>query len=75
MALPAEPGAGDSKFTVFIRLPFPRGDFVDPPPASAFLANPPWPSNFWLTNSRLSGTRQKIRRCGMFCPGRPRVTI
>lgn len=38
MALPAEPG--DSKFTVFIRLPFPRGDFVDPPPASAFLLNP-----------------------------------
>ncbi|KKK14962.1 hypothetical protein P175DRAFT_0531365 [Aspergillus ochraceoroseus IBT 24754] len=24
--------AGDTKFTVFIRLPFPRGDFVDPPP-------------------------------------------
>ncbi|PYH68861.1 multidomain presynaptic cytomatrix related protein [Aspergillus vadensis CBS 113365] len=23
---------GDTKFTVFIRLPFPRGDFVDPPP-------------------------------------------
>jgi hypothetical protein len=27
--------AGDTRFTVFIRLPFPRGDFVDPPPASA----------------------------------------
>lgn len=25
----SEPG-----FTVFIRLPFPRGDFVDPPPVS-----------------------------------------
>ncbi|KAF3482263.1 Atg29p [Arthroderma uncinatum] len=25
---------GDPKFTVFIRLPFPRGDFVDPPPVS-----------------------------------------
>ncbi|PWY67224.1 autophagy-related protein 29 [Aspergillus sclerotioniger CBS 115572] len=24
--------SGDTKFTVFIRLPFPRGDFVDPPP-------------------------------------------
>ena len=24
----------DNNFTVFIRLPFPRGDFVDPPPAS-----------------------------------------
>jgi hypothetical protein len=23
---------GDARFTVFIRLPFPRGDFVDPPP-------------------------------------------
>ena len=21
-------------FTVFVRLPFPRGDFVDPPPVS-----------------------------------------
>ncbi|BCR91500.1 multidomain presynaptic cytomatrix related protein [Aspergillus chevalieri] len=30
MALPAEPG--DSKLTVFLRLPFPRGNFVDPPP-------------------------------------------
>lgn len=30
MTLPAEPG--NSKFTVFLRLPFPRGDFVDPPP-------------------------------------------
>ena len=27
--------SGDTKFTVFIRLPFPRGDFVDPPPVSA----------------------------------------
>ncbi|BAE63420.1 unnamed protein product [Aspergillus oryzae RIB40] len=26
--------SGDTNFTVFIRLPFPRGDFVDPPPAS-----------------------------------------
>lgn len=26
--------ASDPKFTVFIRLPFPRGDFVDPPPVS-----------------------------------------
>lgn len=25
---------GNSKFTVFIRLPFSRGDFVDPPAAS-----------------------------------------
>ncbi|KAF7156462.1 hypothetical protein CNMCM5623_010132 [Aspergillus felis] len=24
--------AGDTRFTVFIRLPFPRGEFVDPPP-------------------------------------------
>lgn len=24
----------DTNFTVFIRLPFPRGDFVDPPPVS-----------------------------------------
>ncbi|PYH93412.1 autophagy-related protein 29 [Aspergillus ellipticus CBS 707.79] len=24
--------SGDTQFTVFIRLPFPRGDFVDPPP-------------------------------------------
>ncbi|KAJ5820324.1 autophagy protein 29 [Penicillium riverlandense] len=30
MATKADPA--DSKFTVFIRLPFPRGDFVDPPP-------------------------------------------
>ncbi|EFR02454.1 Atg29p [Nannizzia gypsea CBS 118893] len=26
--------AGDPRFTVFIRLPFPRGDFVDPPPVN-----------------------------------------
>lgn len=25
-------------YTVFIRLPFPRGDFVDPPPVSAAKA-------------------------------------
>ncbi|KAB8070761.1 hypothetical protein BDV29DRAFT_29084 [Aspergillus leporis] len=25
--------SGDTNFTVFVRLPFPRGDFVDPPPA------------------------------------------
>ncbi|KAE8355119.1 hypothetical protein BDV28DRAFT_57917 [Aspergillus coremiiformis] len=27
--------SGDTNFTVFIRLPFPRANFVDPPPASA----------------------------------------
>ncbi|KAK4863882.1 hypothetical protein LT330_010363 [Penicillium expansum] len=27
----------DTNFTVFIRLPFPRGDFVDPPPANFAL--------------------------------------
>lgn len=26
------PEAPDPTYTVFIRLPFPRGDFVDPPP-------------------------------------------
>jgi hypothetical protein len=30
MAARTEPK--DTNFTVFIRLPFPRGDFVDPPP-------------------------------------------
>ncbi|KAJ6087271.1 hypothetical protein N7467_006185 [Penicillium canescens] len=30
MAIKADPS--DTKFTVFIRLPFARGDFVDPPP-------------------------------------------
>lgn len=30
----------DNNFTVFIRLPFPRGDFVDPPPASLPKRNP-----------------------------------
>ena len=24
-------------FTVFVRLPFPRGDFVDPPPVSTLI--------------------------------------
>ena len=24
----------ETTYTVFIRLPFPRGDFVDPPPVS-----------------------------------------
>ncbi|EKV19011.1 Autophagy-related protein 29 [Penicillium digitatum PHI26] len=32
--------AMDTNFTVFIRLPFPRGDFVDPPPASLPKRNP-----------------------------------
>ncbi len=32
MAARTEPK--DTNFTVFIRLPFPRGDFVDPPPVS-----------------------------------------
>jgi Atg29 N-terminal domain len=27
----------ENHFTVFIRLPFDRGDFVDPPPARARL--------------------------------------
>jgi hypothetical protein len=27
--------SGDTQFTVFIRLPFPRGDFVDPAPVIA----------------------------------------
>ncbi|GBF66576.1 autophagy-related protein [Trichophyton mentagrophytes] len=31
--------ASDPKFTVFIRLPFPRGDFVDPPPVNWDAAN------------------------------------
>ena len=26
-----------SRFTVFIRCPFPRGDFVDPPPVSTLV--------------------------------------
>lgn len=33
-----KPEHKDTNFTVFIRLPFPRGDFVDPPPVrSSFL--------------------------------------
>jgi hypothetical protein len=26
----------DVHYTVFVRLPFPRGDFIDPPPVSPF---------------------------------------
>jgi hypothetical protein len=26
----------DVHYTVFVRLPFPRGDFIDPPPVSHF---------------------------------------
>ena len=29
--------AADPKYTVFIRVPIPRGDFVDPPPVSGTL--------------------------------------
>ena len=29
-----EAQSSDPHYTVFIRLPFPRGDFVDPPPVS-----------------------------------------
>ncbi|KAI1392368.1 uncharacterized protein F4822DRAFT_425577 [Hypoxylon trugodes] len=40
-------------FTVFVRLPFPRGDFIDPPPSN-------WDSSkdeaLWSIISRLSGT-------------------
>ena len=28
----------DSQFTVFIRLPFPRRDFVDPPPVVSYMS-------------------------------------
>ncbi|KAL2850730.1 hypothetical protein BJY01DRAFT_245284 [Aspergillus pseudoustus] len=31
--MPSPTQVGNTKFTVLIRLPFPRGDFVDPPPA------------------------------------------
>ena len=42
---PSEP---DSHFTVFIRLPFPRGDFVDPPPVSLpFLFVPTCMADLW----------------------------
>ncbi|EYE96102.1 multidomain presynaptic cytomatrix related protein [Aspergillus ruber CBS 135680] len=49
MALPAEPG--NSKFTVFLRLPFPRGDFVDPPPVEWDAAKD---QALWDVLSRLS---------------------
>ena len=34
MAVKADPS--DTNFTVFIRLPFPRNEFVDPPPVFHF---------------------------------------
>lgn len=34
--------AAGGGFTVFIRLPFPRGDFVDPPPVSQSTAVGLW---------------------------------
>ncbi|OKO97318.1 Autophagy-related protein 29 [Penicillium subrubescens] len=33
-------GRSDTNFTVFIRLPFPRGDFVDPPPGKHCIYTP-----------------------------------
>ncbi|RJE19738.1 hypothetical protein PHISCL_07930 [Aspergillus sclerotialis] len=59
----------DSQFTVFIRLPFPRGDFVDPPPASSanadkfdvtlqFLLQ----QAAWLYDRQLSQVRAQMRK-------------
>ncbi|KAI0385204.1 hypothetical protein F5Y04DRAFT_207784 [Hypomontagnella monticulosa] len=47
------PPQPEPTYTVFVRLPFPRGDFVDPPPAN-------WDSDkderLWSIVSRLSGS-------------------
>ncbi|EEQ35184.1 Atg29p [Microsporum canis CBS 113480] len=37
--MPPQDLASGPKFTVFIRLPFPRGDFVDPPPVNWDVRN------------------------------------
>ncbi|KAJ5594352.1 uncharacterized protein N7459_000560 [Penicillium hispanicum] len=47
----------DTSFTVFIRLPFPRGDFVDPPP---FLLQ----QAAWLYDRQLSQVRAQMRKVG-----------
>jgi len=44
----------DPSYTVFIRLPFPRGDFVDPPSVS----NPPASSYAKLTREGGMGRRE-----------------
>lgn len=64
--------SGDTNFTVFIRLPFPRGDFVDPPPASVFPANLHKTATDW---ARLSGTQRRTRRSGTYYRGPLKVMI
>ena len=41
-------GKREPPYTVFIRLPFARGDFVDPPPVSqmTYSVRPKWLTDF-----------------------------
>jgi hypothetical protein len=56
--------APDASYTVFIRLPFPRGDFVDPPA----VGNIPVALWYKLTGIRSTGTRQRMQHCGRSYP-------
>ncbi|KAL4918618.1 hypothetical protein BDW62DRAFT_63972 [Aspergillus aurantiobrunneus] len=49
--MPSPTQSENTKFTVLIRLPFPRGDFVDPPPVDW---NPAKDQALWDVLSRLS---------------------
>ena len=56
-----EAARSEPHYTVFIRLPFARGDFVDPPPVSrdsAYLN--------LLTTSRFNGTQARIKSYGIY---------
>jgi hypothetical protein len=58
----------EPSYTVFIRLPFERGDFVDPPPVSHV-------QNYVRANTfRSTGTRQKTNISGSSCQ-RPQRTV
>lgn len=68
MSTPAGP---DPVYTVFIKLPFPRGDFVDPPPV--FLQSLQCQTNAKCYRS--NGMQQKNDHFGRFFRKPPRIVI
>jgi hypothetical protein len=62
----------DSHFTVFIRLPFPRGDFIDPPPVNSLGQ----PLQHGVTDMhRSTGMPRKTELYGMSSRARQRAMI
>lgn len=66
--------SGDTQFTVFIRLPFPRGDFVDPPPVNSDLGYRITEDGRLTPPGRME-RRQRTRLSGISCRVRQRVMI